>query len=214
MNRIACCLILISATGVQTASAADIFTTKYNSYVSLNTGRSSAPGTCAYLYAAGASCSEKGTTFRLGYGYQFNRYLALEVSYGDFGTAKEQGILPSTPAGVPGSGPIPYTWEWTAIGWEVAGTATLPLGDSLSLTGKIGALRADVGSEVIVTTSTNEIWHAVTRSTSSNLSKGISLRYEINRDFALRLQYQDFGELGDPSKIRTKAASLDILLKF
>ncbi|MEW5904029.1 MAG: outer membrane beta-barrel protein [Pseudomonadota bacterium] len=196
------------------AYATDLFTTKYNSYISVSGGRSSAPGTCTYLITAGANCSEKGTVVRLGYGYQLNRYLGFEISHGDFGTASEKGTLPSTPAGVPGSGPIPYRWEWTAIGWEVAATATLHLGESLSLTGKIGVFRADVGSEIIVTTSTNEIWHSVSRTTNNNTSRGLGIRYDFNRDFALRLQYENFGELGSSSKSKTAATYCGILLKF
>lgn len=214
MHAKALCLTLICLAITPTAVAADKFTTKYHSYISLNTGRSNAPGTCAYLYAAGATCSEKGTVFRLGYGYQFTDNWGLEVSYGDFGRAKEKGILPSTPSGVPGSGPIPYTWEWGGEGWEIAGTGTLRFGDSLSLTGKLGVLRANLGTEIIVTTSTNEIWHAVTHDASSSVSKGLGIRYDFNRDVALRLKYEDYGKLGSTTKIKTSAVHMDLLLKF
>ncbi|GAB4416389.1 MAG: hypothetical protein OHK0054_06770 [Sideroxydans sp.] len=107
MHAKALCLTLICLAITPTAVAADKFATKYSSYISLNTGRSNAPGTCTYLYATGATCSEKGTVFRLGYGYQFTNNWGLEVSYGDFGRAKEKGILPTTPPRRTGKRPHP-----------------------------------------------------------------------------------------------------------
>jgi len=208
------CIALVCVSLSQPAIAENIFSTQYNSYISFDAGQSKAPGTCDFLFASGSTCSEKGAVFRLGYGYQFTPTWGTEISYGDFGRASESGILPATPPGVPGSGPIPYTWDWSAIGWELAGTGTLHLGDSLFVTGKLGILRANTGSEIIVTTSTNEIWHAVTHDVSNNISKGISIRYDFNRDFALRLQYTDYGELGEVSKIKTSAINLGLLLKF
>jgi OOP family OmpA-OmpF porin len=214
MNFKSICLALACAATTLPAHAANIFSTKYDSYISLSSGRSNSPGTCTYILVNGASCSEKDTVYRVAYGHQFTSNWGIEVGYGDFGRASEKGTLPATPSGVPGSGPIPYTWEWSAIGWEVAGTGTLHLGDSLSITGKLGVLSADIGSEVVVTTSTNEIWHSVARDTSTNISRGLGIRYDFNKDFALRLQHESFGELGKNSKIKTTTTYLGFLLKF
>ncbi len=214
MNFKAWCLALFCVSLAAPVAAADNFTTKYNSHLILNIGQSNAPGTCAFLYTSGAACSEKGKVFRLGYGYNFTRNWGIEVSYGDFGRASEKNTLPATPAGVPGSGPIPYTWEWSAIGWELAGTGTLHFGDSFSLTGKLGVLRANTGTELMVTTSTNEQWHAVSHDVSNNTSAGLGIRYDFNRDFALRVQYDSFGKLGELSKIKTSAVYGGVLLKF
>ncbi|GAB4123577.1 MAG: hypothetical protein Fur0040_04980 [Sideroxydans sp.] len=65
-----------------------------------------------------------------------------------------------------------------------------------------------------MTTSTNEIWHAVTHDASNSVSKGLGIRYDFNRDLALRLKYEDYGKLGSTTKIKTSAVHMDLLLKF
>lgn len=196
------------------AHAANRTQSKHNSYILINAGISNSPGTCASTLVANATCSDKGRVYRLGYGYHFTPNWGFEVSYGDFGQAKERGTLPATPLGVPGSGPIPYSWTWGSMGWEIAGTGTLHISDSLSLTGKAGILNSDAGTELSVTTSTNEIWHSVSHEYNNSVSSGLSLQYDINQDFALRLQYENYGKLGKVSKIKVSTAWAGLLLKF
>ena len=185
----------------------------HNSYLAINAGKSSSPGSCATTFIPGGTCSEKSTVFRLGYGYHFTPTWGVELSYGDFGQAKSNGMM-ATPPGVPGSGQIPYDWTWDAVGWEVAATGALHFGDSISMVGKLGYVLATVGQEAIITTSTNEIWHAVTHENSHGFSAGIGAQYDLNRDYALRIQYENFGKLGSTSKIKVSATSLGFLLKF
>lgn len=208
------CLALICFSIAQSVHAAKQTQNKYNSYISINAGQSNSLGTCASSYSTVSSCSEKGRVYRIGYGYNFTPYWGLEVSYGDFGQAKEQGILASTPSGVPGTGPIPYVWTWGAIGWEIAGTGKIRISNSLALTGKIGIFSSDAGTELSVTTSTNEKWHAVSHKYENSVSSGLGLQYDFNHDFALRLQHENFGNLGKTSKIKVSTTWAEILLKF
>jgi hypothetical protein len=150
----------------------------------------------------------------MAYGYHFNPVWGMEISYGNFGKAKETGTLPSTPPGVPGSGPIPYTWSWDAIGWEVAGTGTLHMGNSYSLIGKLGVIRANIGNEIMVTTSTNEAWHSVTHDATTKISSSIGAQYDFNRDYAFRFQYEYFGKIGSTTQIKVSSASACMVLKF
>lgn len=196
------------------AHAANRNANKHNSYILINAGLSNSVGTCATSYSANATCSEKDKGYRFGYGYRFTPNWGLEISYGDFGQAREWGTLAATPAGVPGSGPIPYVWTWGSIGWEIAGTGTLHISDSLSLTGKLGVLNSNAGTEISVTTSTNEIWHAVAHEYNNSVSSGLGLQYDFNQDFALRLQHENFGKLGTTSKIKVSTTWAGLLLKF
>ena len=194
---------------------ADHVRTSYNSYISLNGGYAKAKDTCTSTYTAGASCTENGQISRIAYGYNFTRAWGLEISYGEFGKAKETGMSDTTSwPGVPGSGMIPYDWRWTAVGWEIAATGALHLGRSFSLFGKLGFLRANVGQEIRVNASTGEIWHAVMHEDSNSTSGGIGAQYDFNNDFACRIQYEYFGKLGSASKIKTSAVTAGILLKF
>ncbi|MDO8312584.1 MAG: outer membrane beta-barrel protein [Sideroxyarcus sp.] len=193
---------------------ADEALNSHNSYISISAGKSSSPGTCASSSAPGATCSEKGNVYRLGYGYHFTPNWGMEISYGDFGQAKEEGVYALPPPGVPGGGPVPYVWTWDAIGWEVAATGTLHFGNSLSLIGKLGFLRANVGQEYIINTTTNEVWHAVLHEASNNISSSVGAQYDFNEDFALRIQHDRFGKLGNLSKINVSATSASAILKF
>lgn len=196
------------------AHAANRNTNKQNSYIAINAGLSNSAGTCASSLSTNATCNEKDKVYRLGYGYRFTPNWGMEISYGDFGQAREWGTLAATPAGVPGSGPIPYVWTWGAIGWEIAGTGTLHISDSLSLTGKLGVLNSNAGTEISVITSTNEKWHAVSHEYSNSVSSGLGLQYDFNQDFALRLQHENFGKLGTASKIKVSTTWAGLLLKF
>lgn len=198
-------------------AADDLFTdhvgSTRNSYISLSTGYAKAKDSCAYTYTAGASCTENGQVSRIAYGYNFTRTWGMEISYGEFGKAKETGIM-LTPAGVPGSGMIPYDWRWTAVGWEIAATGALHLGKSFSLLGKLGFLRANVGQELRVNASNGELWHSVMHEDSNSASATVGGQYDFNNDYACRIQYEYIGKLGSVSKIKTSAVLAGFLLKF
>ncbi|MDD4912669.1 MAG: outer membrane beta-barrel protein [Sideroxydans sp.] len=207
-------LVFVFFSFTLSAHAANRTTSKYSSYISVNAGLSNSVGTCASSYSTNATCSEKDKVYRLGYGYHFTPNWGLEISYGDFGQAREWGTLAATPSGVPGSGPIPYVRTWGAIGWEIAGSGTLHISDALSLTGKLGVLNSNAGTEISVITSTNEKWHAVVHEYNNSVSSGLGLRYDFNQDFALRLQHESFGKLGTSSKIKVSTTWAGLLLKF
>lgn len=206
--------LTIMSCSLAVPAMAEDTTSSHNSYIAINAGKSNASNACATnVIIVGDPCSDKSTVYRLGYGYHFTPNLGIEVNYGDFGRAKSNGIT-MTPPGVPGSGPIPYNWTWDAVGWEIAATGTLHFGDSISMIGKVGYVRALVGQEAIVYTSTGETWHAVIHEDSHSYSAGIGAQYDFNRDYALRIQYENFGKLGNTSKIKVSAASAGIVLKF
>jgi OOP family OmpA-OmpF porin len=208
-------LALICFTFASPVLADDLLNTT-NSYVAVNAGMSKSEDTCTYTYVAGATCSENSKIYRIAYGYNFTPAWGMEISYGDFGVAKEEGTFPDTPAGITPyeATPTPYVWTWDAVGWEIAGTGTLHLGDSFSLIGKLGVYHAQTGSELMVTTQTSGLWHAVSHEDSTGTSAGISAQYDINRDFAMRIQYQNFGKIGTVTKTKVSAATAGIVLKF
>jgi hypothetical protein len=201
---------------------ADEVSNTYNSYISLGGGRSQSSGACSATYIADASCSEKGKVYRLGYGYHLTPTWGMEISYGDFAQAKEEGVLPYAPLGVPGIGPIPYVRTFQAVGWEIATTGTLHFGQSFSLIGKLGIIHADIGQEIILTTPADGIWHAVLHETRHRISTSIGAQYDFNHDLALRIQHDRFGNLGNLSELYTNGSStitvsatyMSVILKF
>jgi hypothetical protein len=196
------------------AAMAEEVSNGYNSYLSLSAGKSRSTGACATTYAPDANCSDKSSVYRLGFGHHFTPTWGMEISYGDFGRAKEEGIDAAPPSDVPGGGPIPYVWTFEAVGWEIAATGTMHMGKSFSLIGKLGFLHAEVGQEIIWTTISNGLWHSVEHENSNNISTGVGAQYDFNQDFALRIQYDKYGKLGKLSKIDVSAASARVILKF
>lgn len=198
--------------------AEDYFHTPYNSHISIERGQSKTPGTCSTTWVDGAYCHEGGINYRIGYGYHFSPMWGMELSYGDFGSAVEQGVFPSggLPAAAPAIavGPAPYTWTWQAGGWELAGTATLHFGDSFSLIGKLGVIRANTQSETVLYDASNTRYGYSSDETSTNVSTGIAVQYDFNRDYAARILYGYYGKVGHLSKINSSVVSGCLVLKF
>lgn len=191
------------------------------SYVLLSAGRSTTPAVCDNRWLADSNCSSRGTIYRLGYGYNLNSLLAIEVSYGDFARAREDGVDPAPPAAIPGGGPIPYYRTWSAIGWELAAVATMHLGERVSLHGKAGWLRANVEEEVWYYANNGELWHANYKESKNTASVSGGIQYEINRDVGMRVQVNRYNSLpgtsqlaGTANKFKTTSVLASLVLKF
>jgi hypothetical protein len=201
-------------------SMASDFHRSYNSHISLNIGQSKTLGTCATTLAEGANCKESGGNFRIAYGYHFTPTWGMEIGYGDFGKGQENGTFPATAPLSDAQGGTAYTWTWDAIGWEIAGTGALHFGDSFSLIGKVGFIRANMGQEVKYThiidgsVDSGLPFHRVAHDASNSISSSIGAQYDFNRDYAVRLQYEYFGRLGTEYKIKVGVVSACMLFKF
>ncbi|MBI4809703.1 MAG: outer membrane beta-barrel protein [Nitrosomonadales bacterium] len=192
-----------------------------NSYALLSAGRSSTPAACDNRWLADSTCSSKGTIYRLGYGYNLNSLLGVEISYGDFAHAREDGIDPTPPAIIPGGGPIPYYRTWSVIGWELAAVATVHLGQHLSLHGKAGWLRANMEEEVWYYALNGELWHGNYHETRNTTSVSGGIQYDFNRDVGLRFQVNRYNKLpgayqldGTTYRFKTTSALASLVLKF
>src|SRR5918999_616226 len=80
------------------------------------------------------SCDEKDTSWKIFGGYQFNRNLAIELGYINFGEATASG--PTPPFGT-----TSVKFESTAF--ELVGVGSMPIADRFSIFGKLGLYRAD-----------------------------------------------------------------------
>jgi OOP family OmpA-OmpF porin len=83
--------------------------------------------------------------------------------------------------------------------YTVAGTGTIPLNERWSLIGKVGAAenRPDVGGN------------------RTALLLGIGVGYTLNKNMAVRLEYEDFGKLADASSSpRGKNVGLSLKYSF
>ena len=206
-----CCSISLPAMVM-----AEDFHTPYNSYITLDRGQSRTPGTCSNTYQAGAYCHEGGGNYRIAFGHHFTEAWGMEISYGDFGRAVEQGVFPTPPPATPpaAAGPAAYTWRWEAGGWELAATGTLPVWKSLSVIGKLGVLRANTQSETVFQDSAGTWYNSAVHDYSNNVSGGIAAQWDFNRDYAARVLFEYYGKLGDLSKINSSVFAACLVLKF
>ncbi len=140
----------------------------------------------------------KGTGIKLQLGYQFNPNFAVEGGYVDLGKT-------SYSANVRG-GNINISIK--ASGFNVAAVGIVPINESFSLFGKIGAINGKVepsvsasgvgGSAVVSTSSTN--WSA---------NYGFGGVFHVSKQLGIRLEYERFSDLGDETT--TVKGDVDLL---
>jgi OmpA-OmpF porin, OOP family len=167
-------------------------------YVGISTGRSKVDvdtaGIDAAIRAAGIATSsttvdDNDTGWRFGVGYQFNRYLAAEVSFTDLGQFSSNTVTTGPAARVTGR------IEAETLSFDLVGT--LPLG-TIDLLGRIGVHRWDADARLA-----GGVGAAVTTvSTSDNGTDwkyGVGARWNINRNFGLELQFERYKDIGNDS---------------
>lgn len=194
------------------------------SYVLLSAGRSNTPAACdnSSRYLVDSSCSSKGTIYRIGYGYNITSFWAMELSYGDFAHAREDGWDSAPPllvtGGLPATQPVQYYRTWSATGWEIATVGTLHLGEHLSLHGKAGWLRANVEEEIwwypLSGPTAGELWHARYKEANNTASVSGGLQFDFNRDVGLRFQVNRYNKLGGTYKYKTTSVLASAVFKF
>jgi OOP family OmpA-OmpF porin len=170
-------------------------------YLGLGTGSANLRGVDGvnagkFLKLDGADGSRQ--SYKLYAGYQITPHWGLELQYSDLG--KRDVTLTG--------------WRMHNIGhieihqYGVAGTGTLPLGSGFSLFTKIGLSNNHCKTS----------WLAQS-STDSGMSQliGIGANYAITPHLAARLEYEDFGKLGEGmggSSIRIDNLSLNLTYTF
>jgi OOP family OmpA-OmpF porin len=134
------------------------------------------------------SCSNADTGIKLFGGYQFNNYLALEGGYLDFGKA--------TISFVPNS-----HLSFKATAFTVAAVGSLPLAHGISLLGKVGVYRAQVKA-----TASGMPGSVKVRNTDTAF--GIGAKWDFATNFALRVEYEHFKDVGDKNSIGANNVNL------
>jgi OOP family OmpA-OmpF porin len=132
-----------------------------------------------------SSSSNRTTGYKLFGGYDFTQNWAVEGGYADFGSGDNN---------VNGTG---IRLKPTAF--YVAGKGIIPLNDAFSLFGKLGASRNH--SEL---TGTGLAQGLSQTSNRTSLYAGIGAQYNLNKNVAFTLEYENFGKIGDSgSKLDT-----------
>jgi OmpA-OmpF porin, OOP family len=142
---------------------------------------------------------ETGSAFKIYGGQQFNKNLAVEIGYANLGKATGAGF------GVSDS------YEASAL--SVAAAGLLPLGDSgFSFLGMAG-LSVNMIKDHYISTTQNI---SLTKS-KTDFYYGVGAKYAINKNFAVRAQYENFGAAGDEgglTRSKLDLTSLNVEYKF
>jgi len=141
-------------------------------YIGFGIGQTKFKGACDGL-SPGISCDDTDTAGKVLGGYQFSRNFDLELAYADLGQAKAAGVTLG------------------AKGFEAAGVGMLPLGGGFSALARAGLfswkvdLKGPGGS---------------TNASGTDLTYGFGVKFDFNRDFAARLEWQRYKDVGDENK--------------
>lgn len=177
MNKTKSTLAILSLAAA-TAFAGSVLgqtTQESGAYLGLSVGQTKAKDGCSGLAGTGISCDDKDTAFKLFGGYQFSRYIAAEAGYTDLGKVK---------ASAPG-----LSADIKSNAWELVAVGSYPIGTSgFAPYGKLGFYRGEVKLSSNVGVSDKH--------TNTDLTFGVGVRYDIMRNFAVRAEWQRYGDVG------------------
>jgi len=149
-----------------------------NMYAGGGFGQSTAASWCDdFAGLASVRCDDSGTAIKGFFGYQLNRYIALEAGVNGFGEVKAQG-----PGGT-------ATANSAAI--EGVVVASLPLGSMFSLYGKVGIYSAYTEVEVNTVTLVDTF-----KDTNMDMTYGFGARLDFSEGWAGRVEWQQYKSVG------------------
>jgi Outer membrane protein beta-barrel domain len=132
-------------------------------------------GSTNFKDASGPGVDKTDMGFRLGGGYMFMKYVGAEVAYADFGKASATGS------------------EAKASGEIVNAIGVYPFNDQWSIFARLGLINATVKVTGAASAS----------STDLKTTYGIGGAFNFNKNWAVRVSYDVYKDLGDSSKTGT-----------
>ena len=144
-------------------------------YIGFGIGQTKFKGGCGQ--SPGVTCDDTDTAGKFLGGYQFSKNFDLELAYADLGQAKG-----TSPAGASTFG---------TKGFEVAGVGMLPLGGGFSALARAGLFswKVDVKDSI-----------GSADASGTDLTYGFGVKFDFNRDFSIRGEWQRYKDVGDPNK--------------
>lgn len=132
-------------------------------------------------------------------GYQITPNWGIELQYSDLG---KRDVVARTATGAP-----IVAGTFKATQYSIAGTGTLPLGANFSLLGKLGISNNHGKISVLGQSDSGS---------KTSLMAGVGVAYNLTPALAVRLEYEDFGKMGDGfgGSIRTNSTSVSLKYAF
>jgi OmpA-OmpF porin, OOP family len=136
-----------------------------------------------------ATCEDTDTSWKLLGGYRFNRYVAAEASYIEWGEVTASTNTARAAA-------KQHSYGLAAVG-------TLPIGERFELFGKAGFLMTEQETRVITATSSSTV-----NRDETELHYGLGAKYAFTRNWALR------GEWEKTDKLKVELLSIGVEYRF
>jgi len=130
----------------------------------------------------GPCCDDSDTAGKILGGYQFSKNFDLELAYTDLGQSKAGNVT------------------FGATGFDATGVGMLPLGSGFSLLARGG---------LFIWKADRKAPGASTDATGTDLTYGLGLKFDFNRDFSARVEWQRYKDVGDVS--RTGQSDIDVI---
>lgn len=166
--------------------------------VGLGIGYQKSDDNCPAAATAVVPCDDKGTTWKIFGGYQFNPYLGVELGLVDLG---------DRPAFVSGLGVASAKFRI----FETLLVGTLPVGQRLAFYAKAGVYQWDADFEF------NPPVAGSADANGNDYTYGLGVRFNLTRNAALRLEWQRYEDVGDPAttgRFKADVFGVNALISF
>lgn len=140
------------------------------------------------------ACDDKETSWKILAGYRFNRYIAAEATYIDWGEVSATGRITAT------GQTVLVAASQTSYG--LAAVGTLPLGERFEVFGKLGFLQHDVETRRVSPNPNTE------GRDETEFHYGLGVKYAFTRNWALR------GEWENTDKLKVELLSIGVEYRF
>jgi hypothetical protein len=153
---------------------------------------------------------EEGTSWGVGAGYRFNRYLAVEASYVNLGTLNSTQTINMLP--FLGGGTLTFHRELETTGPALAAFGILPISDSWELFVRAGILFADTDLTTRINGSRNSMSFD-----SEPTTLGAGAQFDWRDHWSARLEFQRSFDVGGDdvaSEADVDAVSLAVLYRL
>ncbi len=142
-----------------------------------------------------ASTKTNDVGYQATFGYRFNRYMAAELGLVQIGelSSKGSGDLDFGEGFVP----VDLSLTFSAGGPMFSFIGILPINESFEAYGRLGYLFTSTEREIRSRVDGQSGGFGAAKGDSQDVVYGVGMAYHFNQIYSLRLEYQQYGEIGD-----------------
>lgn len=153
-----------------------------------------------------ASTKNNDIGYQATFGYRFNRYMAAELGL------VQIGDLTSTGSGNLDFGegfvPVDLSLTFSAGGPMFSFIGILPINDRFEAFGRLGYLFTSTEREIRSRVDGQSGGFGAAKGDSQDVVYGVGAAFHFNQVYSLRLEYQQFGEIGEENTSGTEDVSI------